>query len=255
MRPAEVIDANHASDHPVAHGRRDLHRRATAALTAARSTARDGAHRADSGRSPGVCARRHQSLLDGGTVIAEHARSWSRRQIIEVAEHRAGRRAQSRTRPQGSRSTSCGRSDVRPYRRAPGLLWIRSRSPSHASGQAPRPLRRPRVRRRRHRPPGAKLADVGALAIACEHRRKGNRRLVPSSSCLVTTSTMPTSVRTTSSPTMSDTADDLTSRLRQLGFRARRDAIAAFLAHVHKSCGCPTETVEHLVALEAHSAA
>lgn len=44
--------------------------------------------------------------------------------------------------------------------------------------------------------------------------------------------------------------DDLTERLRRLGLRVGRDALSAFLAHVHKSRLGPTETVEHLVDLE-----
>jgi len=45
-------------------------------------------------------------------------------------------------------------------------------------------------------------------------------------------------------------SDDLTERLRRLGLRVGRDALAAFLAHVHKSRLGPTETVEQLVDLE-----
>ena len=44
--------------------------------------------------------------------------------------------------------------------------------------------------------------------------------------------------------------DDLTERLRRLGLRVGRDALAAFLSHVHKSRLGPTETVEQLVELE-----
>ena len=44
---------------------------------------------------------------------------------------------------------------------------------------------------------------------------------------------------------MSDT-QDLSQRLRRLGFRAGKDALAAFLAHVHKSRLGPTETLEQL---------
>jgi len=47
---------------------------------------------------------------------------------------------------------------------------------------------------------------------------------------------------------MSD--DDLASRLRRLGLRVRRDALTAFLEHVHKSRLGPTETLEQLVDLE-----
>jgi DNA replication protein DnaC len=49
---------------------------------------------------------------------------------------------------------------------------------------------------------------------------------------------------------MSDATNDLGERLRRLGFRARRDALAAFLAHVHKSRLGPTETLEQLADLE-----
>ena len=43
---------------------------------------------------------------------------------------------------------------------------------------------------------------------------------------------------------------DLTARLTQLGFRAGREALVAFLVHAHKSRLGPTEAVEGLVALE-----
>lgn len=44
--------------------------------------------------------------------------------------------------------------------------------------------------------------------------------------------------------------DDLTERLRRLGLRVGRDALATFLAHVHKSRVGPTETLEQLADLE-----
>lgn len=47
--------------------------------------------------------------------------------------------------------------------------------------------------------------------------------------------------------------DELVDRARRLGFRASRDAIAAFLTHAHKSRLGPTETVEQLVDLEERS--
>jgi DNA replication protein DnaC len=47
-----------------------------------------------------------------------------------------------------------------------------------------------------------------------------------------------------------DGSDDLTERLRRLGLRVGRDALAAFLAHVHKSRVGPTETLEQLADLE-----
>jgi len=43
---------------------------------------------------------------------------------------------------------------------------------------------------------------------------------------------------------------DLTAQLAQLGFRAGREALAAFLTHAHKSRLGPTESIEALVALE-----
>ena len=49
---------------------------------------------------------------------------------------------------------------------------------------------------------------------------------------------------------MSDDDNDLGERLRRLGFRVGRDALAAFLTHVHKSRLGPTETLEHLADLE-----
>jgi len=45
-------------------------------------------------------------------------------------------------------------------------------------------------------------------------------------------------------------ADDLLDALGALGFRAKRDALAAFFAHAHKSRFGPTKTVEQLVELE-----
>lgn len=43
---------------------------------------------------------------------------------------------------------------------------------------------------------------------------------------------------------------DLSTQLTQLGFRAGRDALAAFLTHAHKSRLGPTETIEGIIALE-----
>jgi DNA replication protein DnaC len=47
--------------------------------------------------------------------------------------------------------------------------------------------------------------------------------------------------------------DDLSERLRRIGFRSRKDALDAFLVHAHKSRVGPTETVEQLVELEERS--
>ena len=54
---------------------------------------------------------------------------------------------------------------------------------------------------------------------------------------------------------MSDDSNDLGERLRRLGFRVSRDALAAFLAHVHKSRLGPTETLEQLADLEERARA
>jgi DNA replication protein DnaC len=48
----------------------------------------------------------------------------------------------------------------------------------------------------------------------------------------------------------SDPPDDLLAALAALGFRARRDALAAFLTHAHKNRLGPTQVIEELVALE-----
>lgn len=47
--------------------------------------------------------------------------------------------------------------------------------------------------------------------------------------------------------------DDLGERLRRLGLRVGHEALAAFLAHVHKSRLGPTETLEQLADLEERS--
>jgi DNA replication protein DnaC len=49
---------------------------------------------------------------------------------------------------------------------------------------------------------------------------------------------------------MTDSHDELLRALTALGFRTRRDALMAFLAHAHKSRFSPTQTLEELVALE-----
>jgi DNA replication protein DnaC len=50
--------------------------------------------------------------------------------------------------------------------------------------------------------------------------------------------------------TTNDPPDDLLDGIVQIGFRAGRDALAAFFAHAHKSRLGPTETVEQLLTLE-----
>ncbi len=54
---------------------------------------------------------------------------------------------------------------------------------------------------------------------------------------------------------MSDHDDDLAERLRRLGLRVGRDALAAFLAHMHKSRLGPTEVLEQLADLEERARA
>ncbi len=50
--------------------------------------------------------------------------------------------------------------------------------------------------------------------------------------------------------TTNDPPDDVVDTLRTLGFRATREALAAFITHAHKSRFGPTETVEQLATLE-----
>jgi len=50
--------------------------------------------------------------------------------------------------------------------------------------------------------------------------------------------------------TTSDPPDDVVEALKALGFRAGRDALAAFFTHAHKSRLGPTETIEQLVVIE-----
>lgn len=52
-----------------------------------------------------------------------------------------------------------------------------------------------------------------------------------------------------------DHNDDLGERLRRLGLRVGKDALAAFLTHVHKSRLGPTETLEQLADLEERARA
>lgn len=54
---------------------------------------------------------------------------------------------------------------------------------------------------------------------------------------------------------MSDDGEDLGERLRRIGFRARRDALDAFLVHAHKGRIGPTETIEQLIDLEERARA
>jgi transposase len=120
-------------------------------------------------------------VLDGQTVIAEHARSWGRRQVIEIADHRAALVAERRE----ARALK-GRDRLR----AVAPMFDRIVARWNASGSA--------LGRRVSQAiklldlygdhvfaaaaadiDSRSLADVGALAIACEHRRKDKKRPVP----------------------------------------------------------------------------
>jgi hypothetical protein len=120
-------------------------------------------------------------VLDGAAVLAEHPRSWGRRQIFEKAEHRvalvterkAARDLKGRDRLRAvvpffdrivARWEVSGSSLGLRVTRAIKLLdlygeevFLAAAIDIHARG----------------------LSDVGALAVACEHQRKGRHRPVP----------------------------------------------------------------------------
>lgn len=120
-------------------------------------------------------------VLDGATVIAEHSRSWARRQVFELADHRAALVAERRA----ARALK-GRDRLRAI--APTFdriveRWERS-GPSlgrrvsqaiklldlygdHVFATAAADI------------DARGLADVGALAVACERYRKDHKRPVP----------------------------------------------------------------------------
>ena len=120
-------------------------------------------------------------ILDGATVIAEHARSWGRRQVIELAAHRAALVAERRAARElkgrdrlravapmfdriverwGTSGSSLGR-------RVTQAIKLLDLYGEHVFAAATADL----VERG--------LADVGALAVACEQRRKDKQRPVP----------------------------------------------------------------------------
>jgi len=128
-----------------------------------------------------VLSDRMVRVVYGTTVLAEHARSWGRRQIFEQAEHRAAlvaerkaaRDLKGRDRLRAvvpffddlvARWEVSGSSLGLRVTRSIKLLdlygdevFAAAAADLHARG----------------------LADVGALAVACEHQRKGRHRPVP----------------------------------------------------------------------------
>lgn len=120
-------------------------------------------------------------VLDGQTVIAEHARSWGRRQVIEVAEHRAALVAERRE----ARALK-GRDRLRAVAPMFDRIVARWRASGSALGRRVSQAIKLLDLYGDHVFAAAaadidsrSLADVGALAIACEHRRKDKKRPVP----------------------------------------------------------------------------
>jgi transposase len=120
-------------------------------------------------------------VIHGKEVVAEHARSWGRRQVIElsqhraalVAERRAARELKGRDRLRAvapmfdrivERWSTSGSSLGRRVSRAIQLLDLYG-DEVFASAAADIDARG--------------LSDIGALAVACEHRRKDKKRPVP----------------------------------------------------------------------------
>lgn len=124
---------------------------------------------------------RRVRVLDGQAVIAEHARSWGRREVIEVADHRAALVAERRAAralkgrdrlravaPMFDRIVErWGASGSALGRRVTQAIKLLELYGDHVFAAAAADI------------DGRKLADVGALAIACEHRRKDKKRPVP----------------------------------------------------------------------------
>jgi transposase len=124
---------------------------------------------------------RRVRVLDGQTVIADHARSWARREVIEVAAHRAALIAERRAAralkgrdrlravaPMFDRIVErWGASGSALGRRVTQAIKLLDLYGDHVFAAAAADI------------DGRKLADVGALAIACEHRRKDRKRPVP----------------------------------------------------------------------------
>lgn len=120
-------------------------------------------------------------VLDGPSVIAEHTRSWGRRQVLElpahraelVAERRAARALKGRDRlravaPMFDRIVErWGKSGSALGRRVSQAIKLLELYGDHVFAAAAADI------------DARSLADVGALAIACEHYRKDKKRPVP----------------------------------------------------------------------------
>jgi hypothetical protein len=120
-------------------------------------------------------------VLDGQTVIAQHARVWGRRQVIELADHRAALVAERRAArelkgrdrlravvPTFDRIVErWGKSGSALGRRVSQAIKLLDLYGDHVFAAAAADIE------------ARSLADVGALAIACEHRRKDKKRPVP----------------------------------------------------------------------------
>ena len=120
-------------------------------------------------------------VLDGSTVLAEHTRAWGRRQVIELPEHRAALVVQRRA----ARALK-GRDRLRAV--APMFDRIVARWETSGSALGRRvsqaiqllDLYGDHVFAAAAADIDARgLADVGALAVACEQRRKHSKRPIP----------------------------------------------------------------------------
>ncbi|HSD87180.1 MAG TPA: IS21 family transposase [Kofleriaceae bacterium] len=120
-------------------------------------------------------------FLDGDTVIAEHVRSWSRRQVFEKAEHRAALLDERRA----ARNLK-GRDRIRAV--VPAFDRIVERWDVSGSSLGYRVARAIKLLDLYGDQVFAaaaadliarELSDVGALAVACEKHRKDLGRLVP----------------------------------------------------------------------------
>jgi transposase len=120
-------------------------------------------------------------VLDGGDCVAEHARSWSKRQVIELPAHRAALVAERKA----ARDLK-GRDRIRAV--APGFDRLLERWALAGPSLAIRVTRAIKLLDLYGDDVFAAavtdvvargLADLGALAMACEKHRKDRRRPVP----------------------------------------------------------------------------
>lgn len=120
-------------------------------------------------------------VLDGQTVIAEHARAWGRRQLVERPEHRAALVAERRAAKELK-----GRDRLRAV--APMFDGIVARWDATGSSLGNRVTKAIKLLELYGDAvfaaaaadiDGRGLSDLGALAVACEQRRKDRKRPVP----------------------------------------------------------------------------